>query len=326
MPKKNLRILFSVPFLSALLLLLLNDLFLKYQFHNGFTGKLSDFTGLFVFSLFFISFLPKYKKTIIFISAFLFILWKSPVSEGFIQWWNRLSLLPINRTVDYSDLFALIMLPIAWYVSGREFKFIPNRFAISILGLITVFSFAATSYRKVFTYNKRYDFPYSEQELINRLNCIKNDCQGNITLSLDIAHADTMIIDWNKDTTYFSLKGIYRYPDTIYKYDRLRERSTKEIDTILMITVLDKDTQFLKSDTGRFRWSIPVKKYVAPDDAYCDCVEAQLKVTGNTKTSSLFLVNIYTSNCLGMFKRRIRRTEEEKLLYAFDEEIIKKLK
>jgi hypothetical protein len=69
-----------------------------------------------------------------------------------------------------------------------------------------------------------------------------------------------------------------------------------------------------------------VKKYVAPDDAYCDCVEAKLKITGNTKTSSLFLVNIYTSNCLGMFKRGIRRTEEEKLLNAFEEEIIKKLR
>jgi len=307
------------------MLLLLNDLFLKQQFHNIFTGKLSDFSGLFVFALFFIALLPEYKKTIIFITAFLFILWKSPVSEGFIQWWNCLSPLTINRTVDFSDLIALLVLPLVWYVSGREYRLVPNRFAISIIGIITVFAFAATSYRKAFTYEKRYDFPYSEQELINRLNRIKNDCQINIPLSLDIAHADTMITQ-NKDSAYFSIKGIYRYPDTIFKYDNLRECNTKEIDTIMTISILEKDTQFLKSDTGRFSWSIPVKKYVAPDDAYCDCVEAKLKITGNDKTSSLYLVNIYTSNCLGMFKRGIRRTEEEKLLDAFEEEIIKKLR
>jgi hypothetical protein len=326
MNRRCFGILSSFPFLTALLLLLTNDLLLKNHFHNEITGKLSDFSGLLVFVVFFIALLPKNKKTVILASALLFILWKSPASEGFIQWWNGLSPLTIHRTVDFSDLFALLVLPIAWYISEREFKLVPNRFAISVIGIITVFSFAATSYTKSFQYDRRYDFAYSEQELLNRLNLIKNDCKNNIPLSLDITHADTMIVDWNKDTSFYSLKGIYRHPDTIFKYDPVRKCSTKEIDTILMITVLDKDTQFLKSDTGRFRWSIPVKKYVAPDDGYCECVEAKLKITGNAKTSSLFLVNIYTSNCLGMFKRRILNTEKERLVNAFEEEVIKKLR
>ena len=48
MTDRSVHILGSPGFLVGLLLLLSNDFVFKEQFHNGFTGKLSDFAGLFV--------------------------------------------------------------------------------------------------------------------------------------------------------------------------------------------------------------------------------------------------------------------------------------
>lgn len=54
----------SFWFLLALTLLLLNDFVLKETFANWFTGKLSDFAGLFVFPLFWITLFPNRKQLI----------------------------------------------------------------------------------------------------------------------------------------------------------------------------------------------------------------------------------------------------------------------
>ena len=43
---------FGAAPLAAMLLLALNDAFLKHTFHNGLTGKLSDFAGCFALPLF----------------------------------------------------------------------------------------------------------------------------------------------------------------------------------------------------------------------------------------------------------------------------------
>ena len=50
-------ILLSPGFIIATVLLVVNDFFLKPVYHNWLTGKLSDFAGLFMFSLFLTMFL-----------------------------------------------------------------------------------------------------------------------------------------------------------------------------------------------------------------------------------------------------------------------------
>jgi len=42
----------TIPFVICLGLLLLNDFYLKFEYHNWLTGKLSDFCGLFIFPVF----------------------------------------------------------------------------------------------------------------------------------------------------------------------------------------------------------------------------------------------------------------------------------
>lgn len=144
------KILLSPLFLVTLFLLLLNDFVLKAQFHNFLTGKISDFAGLFVFALFFIAFLPNRKLIILISIAIIFIFWKSPYSENLISFWNSFGILPIWRVVDYTDLFALSVLPLAYFYSNYcygkyEINFPLKQFTTSLVVLISLFAFMATS-------------------------------------------------------------------------------------------------------------------------------------------------------------------------------------
>jgi hypothetical protein len=152
MKEETQKILLSPYFILGLLLLLLNDFFLKQQFHNFLTGKISDFAGLFVFPLFFTAFFPK-RKTVIYIStAILFIFWKSPPSQSLIDFWNSLDIFKISRVVDYTDLLALLVLPLSYFYFKTEVfksktvsrKF-TNRIFASFVVLLSVFAFTATT-------------------------------------------------------------------------------------------------------------------------------------------------------------------------------------
>lgn len=106
-------------FIPGLLVLFLNDHYLKWEFSNWFTGKLSDFVGLLIFPLFLQFLFPRLSRISIVLTGLLFILWKLPVSEPLIVLYNRVAIIPITRTVDYSDLIALAVLPLADYFSKR---------------------------------------------------------------------------------------------------------------------------------------------------------------------------------------------------------------
>ncbi|MFK7937171.1 MAG: hypothetical protein AB8G22_26890 [Saprospiraceae bacterium] len=65
---KRSQIFTSLPFILALTLLLLNDFYWKATYANFWTGKISDFAGLFVFILFWSTLFPKRKTTVYFLS------------------------------------------------------------------------------------------------------------------------------------------------------------------------------------------------------------------------------------------------------------------
>jgi len=117
---QNSALIFNRIFLSGLLLLLLNDHYLKWEFSNWITGKLSDLTGLLTFPMFLQFLFPRFsRRRVILVTAVLFIFWKLPVSDPFIVIYNRAAIIPITRTVDYSDLMALAVLPLAGYFIKR---------------------------------------------------------------------------------------------------------------------------------------------------------------------------------------------------------------
>jgi hypothetical protein len=146
---QNDKLFYGKLFLISVGLLLVNDFFLKYQFHNYLTGKLSDFVGLFAFP-YFVSLLFKSKvKTIYILTGILFIFWKSSSSQFAIDFLNNIGI-GINRVVDYSDLIALLILPLSYRYrtknsSGiKKINFLPKEFIIGICS----FAFIATTLPK----------------------------------------------------------------------------------------------------------------------------------------------------------------------------------
>ncbi len=168
--KRSYHILGSSAFLIGLLLLLLNDFVFKEQFHNGFTGKLSDFAGLFVFPLFWTAFFPRRKLFVFISTAVLFVFWKSVYSQFLIEGWNSLRFFGIERTVDYSDLWALLILPLAYrYSNTSSGMHVPNRL-IYLIAIVSMFAFTATQFRQKMSFSNEYQFQSSRKELLLRLS------------------------------------------------------------------------------------------------------------------------------------------------------------
>ncbi|MEL6253475.1 MAG: hypothetical protein AAFR87_15820 [Bacteroidota bacterium] len=168
----RLQLLTSPLFITGLIILVLNDHWAKIAFGNFFTGKISDFAGLFIFPLFLLTFFPRYKKEVFIFVAFFFVWWKSTLSQGMIDWVNFLGV-GISRVVDAGDLWALLMLPFAWQYEkyAKGIRIIPAY----MIACIAFISFCATSLPpgKIVEYeeiNKSYEFPYSKTFLAKRLN------------------------------------------------------------------------------------------------------------------------------------------------------------
>src|SRR5947207_2173262 len=136
---RNIHLLFNWIFIFGLVLLVLNDHYLKWQFHNWLTGKISDFAGLLILPMFLLFLIPNLAKTASLISGLFFIFWKLPVSEGFINLYNKIALVPIVRIVDYTDLTALSILPLSHLLIQRIGKFKINKPArLSLNPLIVI--------------------------------------------------------------------------------------------------------------------------------------------------------------------------------------------
>ncbi|MBI5288860.1 MAG: hypothetical protein HY873_07795 [Chloroflexi bacterium] len=143
------RVLTSVGFVAGLLLLLANDFVLKQAYPGVLTGKLSDFAGLFIFPMFWSALFPRRTREIYLATALGFVWWKSPLSQGAIDGWNAGGIFEIGRVVDYTDLVALVVLPIshtclriseAGATGGLRLRVAPIVFGFA------AFSFAATSF------------------------------------------------------------------------------------------------------------------------------------------------------------------------------------
>jgi hypothetical protein len=157
-------------------LLLLNDFLLKSLLHNWLTGKLSDFAGLFIFPLFWSALLPRFRRPIYVLTAIMFVIWKSAYAQSLIDAWNGLGVLPIYRTVDASDLLAMLILPFSFFYchqrAGKTEEHLPtgHRVAAYLLGAISLFAFTATQAAKVvYTYNEKFYFDCSEVLLTRRI-------------------------------------------------------------------------------------------------------------------------------------------------------------
>ncbi len=164
---------FNAYFLIAILILILNDFVFKQAFGNWFTGKLSDFVGLYAFAYFWgVVFKKKWKKAIYISIAVMFVYWKSPFSETLIVLWNSYAPYNIGRVIDYSDLIALVVLPFGYFHHAREKKVVNSMAVLYKVGRpvivsFTIFTFLATSGTEGKI--KRYTFHSSKRKVYDAI-------------------------------------------------------------------------------------------------------------------------------------------------------------
>lgn len=111
------------PLHISLVLLLLNDHVLKYQYPGWFSGKASDFAGVFLVVLVLRGTFQTRAALVSIGVAVAFTWWKSSYSQYLIDFLNEYTLVTITRTVDYTDLLALFVIPIANYVHTNRTRF-----------------------------------------------------------------------------------------------------------------------------------------------------------------------------------------------------------
>jgi hypothetical protein len=107
---------FNFAFILSLIVLVLNDHILKWQFSNWFTGKLSDFTGMVILPLLLAFLFPKLKTKAVWLSMAIFVLWKSPYSQPLLNIYNTIAVIPLTRIIDYTDLLAFAVLPLPYLI------------------------------------------------------------------------------------------------------------------------------------------------------------------------------------------------------------------
>lgn len=231
------ELLSSRLFILGLILLLSNDFIFKPLFHNYLTGKISDFAGLFIFPYFFSVFFIRKAKYIYLLTGICFVLWKSPAADVFINWWNAHIFFPIDRTIDYSDLAGLVVLPFSYYYLKNTP--IPNtifRFSIScIIGVFALFSFCATSQPRqefdlLVNTDKQYTLPFSKETLFKKLNYgygYSNSLNKNLTDTLFYCYFD-ISEHWTSITAIVDIK------------ESSNNQTTMVIDSVIAFDVTGK--------------------------------------------------------------------------------------
>jgi hypothetical protein len=211
-------LIFNWVFIPGLLLLLLNDHFLKWAFSNWITGKISDFVGLLIFPMFLQFLFPRLSRFAVSLTGLMFIFWKLPISEPLITLYNKVAFIAISRTVDYSDFIALSILPLASYFIKRidQYKIgtVTSGLLTSLLVIPAAIVFIATSAPVKFYMKpggdihigKSYRLKISKDEALARLKAAgfsvqpdpdSSQLQGN---SAAYYLMKNLVLDGSKDT------------------------------------------------------------------------------------------------------------------------------
>jgi hypothetical protein len=217
-------------FVACLLILVVNDHYLKYAYGNWLTGKLSDMAGIILLPLLITYLFPSAKERSILISALLFTFWKSPFSQGLIVVYNRYAFIEITRVVDYTDLlvFSLLPLPYLLIKNTEALAYVRiNKVNPLLVLLPTAFSLMATAPPKSYYYTRsdgnlqcytcHFTVNYTQDEIVAMLR------KANIVFD----QVTAVESDPNNSIPYRYEKGLIKQNTHFYKLNQL---------------VIDKDT------------------------------------------------------------------------------------
>lgn len=238
-------------FAASLLILVGNDWFAKQAFHNALTGKLSDVAGLFALPFLFSMLRPRWTLAVHLGCAGLFMFWKSELAQPVIDSLNACGL-PLHRTVDYSDYAALLSTVASYYVLRQPGRIRIERGVFAGVLAISCVAFVATTmpprnHKRYLGINREYRFPFSQPELVSRLNTVQ-------------ARQANDLSEWSGKVDFDSQRNVFYYRDTgdtiavLLDYRRVRPGDTLRLRTALAdIQILgDNSTSTLKLLSVRY--------------------------------------------------------------------------
>lgn len=117
---RNKNLILNYIFIIGILILFINDQFLKFAYPGLITGKLSDVCGIIIFPLLLTYIFPKLRENSVWVAMLIFAYWKSSYSQNLIDFYNQFSPIETSRIIDYSDLLVLALLPIPYYILKKD--------------------------------------------------------------------------------------------------------------------------------------------------------------------------------------------------------------
>lgn len=278
MQKKSYHLLLHPIFLLSVLLLLLNDFYLKPAYHNWFTGKLSDFSGLFAFAVFLTAVSGIQKLHIIIFVVLSFFWWKSPLSAGFILFLNQGAGIHVSRVVDYTDLWALIVVPFIYYLQPAAIAINRvNHFFIRLSAIISFFAFCATS----LPYREFYYYPSRENEI--RFNEIFYSAMSEPEILKRFGADKT---GYQKDTVRY-----YRISEELDLYYRLRDSSNSSLQWVPLSNKTDS-LLFIKKKNQNY---ITIPFYILNGDSLIN-LQMEIKASGQKNKPTMIKIESFQTN------------------------------
>lgn len=211
-------------FISSLLLLVLNDQYWKAAYGNWLTGKLSDFAALAVFVLLASAILPQYRKVIFLGTALFFIWFKSALSQPFLDMMAVSLHIRFYRVVDYSDLMALIILPIAYWIKPVPVSLkSPKPALLGLLGIMALYADTPPRYLQYAYEPDSYPVNGSFKRNMTRDSLIKRFLEKGYTVTKDTGRffplMNNRLFLKTKDSTGEHMVPLQNYPDLgIYNF------------------------------------------------------------------------------------------------------------
>ena len=254
----RLDLLVSPAFVACIVLLVLNDWFLKAHLHNWLTGKLSDIAGLAGVSFFICAIFPCRRWQCGALIATAFTYWKSPCSEPAIHFANSFLPFWIGRTVDYSDLLAIPVIGVVFFVAPKIRGVWTRAWMQYTLAGLSLIAFTGTTFIQTHLVREttRLPMPQTKESLIsvetglqNALDALaaryKLDCSSCESLSAGRLYKDaevredsgptglTLMARFDRETGEFlydiRVADLNRKPSKPERVDSLRDEIEKEL-------------------------------------------------------------------------------------------------
>lgn len=194
MPRNKTLLLLHPFFLASLFLLIANDHWWKYESANAFTGKISDFAGVIVMAVCLVACCRFTKTFAIIFTALFFCWWKSPLSESLI------AIFGLSRVVDYTDLFALSVLPALYWMKPVRHNKLAARLAVPAIAVISWTAMVATSLPR-----NSVSAIYPEGYVL-----VLKSWKTKLTSDQVLHKLDSLGINWEEDSIVYLPANTYR--------------------------------------------------------------------------------------------------------------------